>query len=71
MRKVLATELGQLLYRKRKKTIEPIFGHTRQNAGVTHFNRRGRVKVRTEGRLLMMTQNLAKVYRHQLAATGA
>jgi hypothetical protein len=27
--------------------------------------------VRTEWRLLTMTQNLAKVYRHQLAATGA
>jgi transposase len=71
MRRVLATELGGLIYRKRKKTIEPIFGHTKHNAGVNHFHRRGRVKVRTEWRLLMMTQNLAKVYRHQLAATGA
>ena len=71
MRKVLSTELGQLIYRKRKKTIEPIFGHTKHNGGVTHFNRRGRVKVRTEWRLVTMTQNLAKVYRHQLAATGA
>jgi transposase len=71
MRKVLATDLGRLVYRKRKKTIEPIFGHTKYNSGVIHFNRRGRVKVRTEWRLLMMTQNLAKVYRHQLAATGA
>jgi transposase len=71
MRKVLATELGQLIYRKRKKTIEPIFGHTKHNGGFIHFNRRGRVKVRTEWRLVMMTQNLGKVYRHQLAATGA
>jgi hypothetical protein len=43
MRKVLATELGQLIYRKRKKTIEPIFGHTKHNSGITHFNRRGEV----------------------------
>jgi transposase len=71
MRMVLATELGRLTYRKRKQTIEPIFGHTKHNGGVTHFNRRGRVKVRTEWRLLMMTQNLGKVYRHQLAAKGA
>ena len=48
MRKVLATELGRLTYRKRKQTIEPIFGHTKHNGGVTHFNRRGRAKVRTE-----------------------
>jgi transposase len=71
MRKVLATELGRLTYRKRKQTIEPIFGHTKHNSGVTHFNRRGRVKVRTEWRLMMMTQNLAKVHRHQLLATTA
>ena len=70
-RKVLATELGQLIYRKRKKTIEPVFGHTKHNADVNHFNRRGRIKVRTEWRLLMMTHNLAKVYRHQLATAGA
>jgi transposase len=71
MRNVLATELGRLTYRKRKQTIEPVFGHTKHNSGVTHFNRRGRLKVRTEWRLLMMTHNLAKVYRHQLATTGA
>ncbi len=29
------------------------------------------MKVRTEFRLLMMTHNLTKVYRHQLAAAGA
>ena len=71
MRKVLATELGQLTYRKRKQTVEPIFGHTKHNGGFIHFNRRGRVKVRTEWRLLMMTQNLGKLHRHQLAAAGA
>jgi len=71
MRKVLATERGRLTYRKRKQTIEPVFGHTKRNSGVTHFNRRGRAKVRTEWRLVMMTQNLGKVYRHQLATTGA
>jgi transposase len=71
MRQVLATDLGRLLYRKRKQTIEPIFGHTKHNSGVNHFSRRGRVKVRTEWRLLMMTQNLGKLYRHQLTATAA
>ena len=71
MRTVLTTELGRLTYRKRKQTIEPIFGHTKHNAGVIQFHRRGRVKVRTEWRLLMTTQNLAKAYRRQLAATGA
>jgi transposase len=71
MRNVLATDLGRLTYRKRKQTVEPVFGHTKHNGGFTHFNRQGRIKVRTEWRLLMMTQNLSKLHRHQLAATRA
>ena len=70
MREVLATEHGRQSYRKRKQTIEPIFGHTKHNSGVTRFLRRGRAKVRTEWRLLMMTHNLTKPYSHQIAATG-
>jgi transposase len=71
MRRVLATELGQRLYRKRSQTVEPLFGNTKHNNGVYRFHRRGRVKVRTEWRLLMMTHNLGKLHRHQLAAARA
>jgi Transposase DDE domain len=71
MRRVLATELGQRLYRKRSQTVEPLFGNTKHNHGVQRFHRRGRIKVRTEWRLLMMTHNLGKLHRHQLAAAGA
>jgi transposase len=70
MRRLLATELGGRLYRKRKRTVEPLFGNTKHNNGVYRFHRRGRVKVRTEWRLLMMTHNLAKLHRHQLAVVG-
>ena len=71
MRRVLATEQGRRLYRKRKQTVEPLFGDTKHNGGVYRFHRRGRIKVRTEWRLLMTTHNLTKVHRHQLAAAGA
>ena len=71
MRYVLASELGHELYRKRKQMIEPVFGHTRHNRGVTRFLRRGRSAVRTEWRLLMATHNLAKLHRHQIATVGA
>jgi transposase len=71
MRNVLATEHGRRLYRKRKQTVEPLLGNTKHNNGVHRFHRRGRVKVRTEWRLLMMTHNLGKLHRHQLAALGA
>ena len=40
MRYVLAGELGERLYRKRKRMIEPVFGHTKHNRGVTRFHRR-------------------------------
>jgi len=71
MRNVLATEHGRQLYRKRAHTVEPLFGNTKHNRGVHRFHRRGRIKVRTEWRLLMMTHNLTKIHRHQLAAAGA
>ena len=57
--------------REAKQTVEPLFGDTKHNKGFTHFNRRGRVKVRTEFRLLLMAHNLTKVHRHQLAAMRA
>ena len=71
MRQVLASEFGRDLYRKRKQTVEPLFGHTKHNCGVKYFHRRGRIKVRTEWRLLMTGHNLGKLHRHQLATVGA
>jgi transposase len=71
MRTVLRSEHGHRRYRKRKQTVEPLFGNTKHNSGFYRFHRRGRIKVRLEWRLLMMTHNLVKVHRHQLAATAA
>jgi hypothetical protein len=70
MRYVLASQLGEQLYRKRKHMIEPVFGHTKHNRGVTRFHRRGRTAVRTEWRLLMATHNLTKLHRHTIATQG-
>ena len=71
MRTVLGTEHGGTRYRKRRQTVEPLFGNTKHNKGVTRFRRRGRVKVRTEWRLHMMAHNLTKLYNHQQAARAA
>jgi len=57
-------------YRKRKQSIEPVFGHTKHNRQFTQFHRRGRGAVWTEWRLLMMTHNLGKLHRHQIATAG-
>jgi transposase len=71
MRTVLATDYGHERYRKRKQTVEPLFGNTKHNGGFYRFHRRGRTKVRLEWRLLMMTHNLTKLHRHHLSAVGA
>ena len=71
MRTVLATEHGHQRYRKRKQTVEPLFGNTKHNSGFYRFQRRGRIKVRLEWRLLMLTHNLTKLHRRRLAAVGA
>ena len=49
MRRLLATDLGAVLYRKRRHSIEPVFGHTKHNRQFTHFHRRGRTAVRPNG----------------------
>jgi Transposase DDE domain len=71
MRRVLATEPGQLLYRKRSQTVEPMFGDTKHNRGMSRFHRRGRSAVHTEWRLITTTHNLMKLHSHTLAAATA
>jgi len=71
MRTVLGSDHGRERYKKRKQTTEPTFGNTKHNKGVIRFHRRGRIKVRTEWRLMMMTENLTKVHRHQIATERA
>ncbi|MCA1680661.1 MAG: transposase [Actinobacteria bacterium] len=71
MRKLLATELGERLYRKRSQTVEPMFGHTKHNRRMSRFHRRGRSAARTEWRLITATHNLTKLHSHTLAAATA
>jgi len=71
MRRVLATDLGKQLYRKRQQSIEPVYGHTKHNRRFDRFHRRGRLAVRTEWRLITMSHNLTKLHRHQIAALRA
>src|SRR5919109_1164400 len=64
MRRVLATEHGGALYRKRQPMIEPVFAQVKFNRGLGRFRRRGRGAVRTEWRLITATHNLLKLHRH-------
>ena len=67
MRRVLASERGGELYRRRQATVEPVFGQIKANRGADRFLRRGRSAVRSEWRLLAATHNLLKLHRHRLA----
>jgi hypothetical protein len=71
MRRVLETDLGGGLYRKRKAMIEPVFANTKFNRRMDRFQRRGRSAARSEWRLITATHNLLKLHKHQIAAVGA
>ncbi|MGO9901817.1 MAG: transposase [Solirubrobacteraceae bacterium] len=71
MRRVLQTGLRRETYRKRQTAIEAVFGHIKHNRKFTSFHRRGRAAVRTEWRLIMMSHNLTKLHRHQIATARA
>jgi hypothetical protein len=71
MRRVLETDAGRELYRKRQAMIEPVFGHTKFNRRIDRFQRRGRSACRSEWRLITATHNLLKLHRNQTAPAAA
>jgi transposase len=71
MRRVLSTDHGKALYRKRHATIEPVFGQIKFNRRLDRFLRRGRSAVRSEWRLFGASHNLLKLHNHRTAAAAA
>jgi len=71
MRRVLHSDYGGGLYRKRQAMVEPVFAQTKSNRGMSRFRRRGRSAVRTEWRLINATHNLLKLHKHQLVLAAA
>ena len=58
-------------YRKRKATVEPVFGQIKFNRGFDRFGRRGRSACRSEWRLFGASHNLLKLHNHRTAAAAA
>ncbi len=71
MRRVLATDHGEALYRKRQSMVEPVFAQIKFNRRIDRFQRRGRSAARSEWRLAAATHNLLKLHNHRTAAVGA
>jgi transposase len=68
MRRVLSTEQAKALYRKRRETVESMFGQMKFNRRLDRFLRRGRSAVRSEWRLFGASHNLLKLHNHRTAA---
>ncbi len=71
MRRVLDTDHGGGLYRKRQGMIEPVFADTKFNRRIDRFQRRGRSACRSEWRLITASHNLLKLHRHQMTPAAA
>ena len=66
-RRVLASDRGKALYGRRQGSVESVFGQIKANRGFRGFQRRGRLAVRSEWRLVTATHNLLKLHQHRLA----
>jgi Transposase DDE domain len=69
VRRILQTDWGKELYLRRQGSVESVFGQIKANRGVRRFQRRGRLAVLAEWRLLTATHNLKKLHQHRLATT--
>lgn len=67
MRKKLASEVGQRVYRKRASSVEPVFGVIKASMGLRQFLLRGLKKVRIEWDLACLAYNMKRLW--TLAAT--
>ena len=55
---------GQALYARRKVIVEPVFGQIKEDRGFRRFLLRGLAKIRGEWRLVCLTHNVLKIWRH-------
>jgi transposase len=60
MTRRLTSDQGRALYRKRQHTIEPIFGDTKHNRGISRFQQRGLEACKAEWSLIHTSGNLIR-----------
>jgi transposase len=58
------TPAGRAVYARRKVIVEPVFGQIKEARGFRRFLLRGLAKIRGEWRLVCLTHNLLKIWRH-------
>ncbi len=67
MKAKLETDDAKALYRKRKQTVEPVFGIIKSAMGFARFRRRGIYNVATEWTLTALAYNCRRLHRLQTA----
>jgi hypothetical protein len=67
MQAKLESEDGKTRYRKRKQTVEPVFGIIKSAIGFTRFRLRGLHNVATEWLLIALAYNCRRLHRLRLA----
>lgn len=67
MNKVLKSEEGKSSYRKRKQTVEPVFGIIKEILGFRRFSLRGEFETDCEWSLVCTAYNLKKLFKMSLA----
>jgi transposase len=65
MARKLRTKKGRERYARRKAMVEPVFGQIKHGRGFRQFSLRGLKNVRAEWRLVGLTHNLLKLWRHE------
>jgi transposase len=65
MARKLRTKRGRERYARRKALVEPVFGQIKHGRGFRQLLLRGRKKMRAEWRLVSLTHNLLKLWRHE------
>lgn len=65
MRELLRQPRQRSLYGMRKTIVGPVFGQIKQIRGFRQFALRGLAKVQAEWKLICLTHNLLKLYRHR------
>jgi transposase len=71
MARKLRTKRGREKYARRKGMIEPVFGQIKHGRGFRQFLLRGLKKMRAEWRLVSLTHNLLKLWRHEQGRSQA
>jgi len=63
MKEKMNTNESRKIYSLRKITVEPVYGHMKQNLGFREFLLRGLEKVKIEMNLISIAHNLGKIHR--------